>query len=62
VKKARKTQRRVLLRDLLDEIKALRKEMRDMREATENNTAATAHNAIWVAQAARGKDSAGNWR
>ncbi len=55
MKRAHKSQRRVLMRDLMSEIRALREEIRNMRAATE-------HNSAWVAQAARGKDSAGNWR
>ncbi len=44
-----------LIRELLAEIKAMRDEMKNASAATNRNT-------IWVAQAARGKDSAGNWR
>ena len=55
MRRAKKTQRRVLLREVLDELKALRFELQQSRAATERNS-------IWVAQAARGKDSAGNWR
>jgi hypothetical protein len=54
-KAARLQKRRSLMRDLLEEIRALRFELEQARGATERDT-------IWTAQAARGKDSAGNWR